>query len=101
MSRENINTWHFFILWYNYRVENKITKGMVKIMRFDYEKIMQENTVVHCETREQAIILSRWALSKDSYLEVNDWDIYNENTCYNLYSSMFGNLKFYQNENYT
>ena len=71
--------------------------------QFDYEKIMQPKTVIHCPTENQANELLKWADSKGldwscgnySYLHENNWDKYQEKTHYYLYEGKFGTIKSY------
>ena len=68
-------------------------------IEFDYDKIMQKNTVVHCDTEEKADKLLKWADSQglrwsngDSYLTVNEYFNYKEKTCYDLVYGLYGSL---------
>lgn len=70
-----------------------------EVLEFDYDKIMQENVVVHCETLEQSRNLKRWAHSKglkwfdgDSYLEVLWNSTY---TILNIFDGYQGSVKDY------
>lgn len=76
--------------------------------QFNYDLIMQPNTVVHCDTEEKDRELSIWADSKGlkwqsghSYLETNNWRIYKEDTCRYLYVGEFSGLDYYKKEGYT
>lgn len=76
--------------------------------QFNYDLIMQPNTVVHCDTEEKDRELSIWADSKglkwqsgNSYLEINNWRIYKEDTCRYLYVGEFSDLDYYKKEGYT
>jgi len=69
-------------------------------MKFNKELIMQENTVVHCDTKEKAARLLEWADSLgrswrygDSYLYNTNWDNYKELTCYYIYNNSFADTK--------
>ena len=71
------------------------------MIKFDYEKIMQIDTVVHCDTYEKAINLLKWADSiglkwcdSDSYLN-NAWGTYKEETCYYFYKGMYYYRNYY------
>lgn len=81
----NHKTKEEIISWLNETVPEKS-----EILEFDYDKIMQENIVVHCETEEKANELLKWAHSKGfkwiegSLLEYNYWDTYKEKTQYHF-----------------
>lgn len=68
--------------------------------QFDYYKIMQDNTVVHCDTEEKANNLLEWADSKDlkwchgrEYSKYNQWEDYKQSTCYNLKQGTYSGIK--------
>ena len=54
------------------------------------------DTVIHCETKEEAKRILRladaqgwkWSSGK-SYIDINHWDVYEEDTCYNLFSGRY------------
>ena len=76
--------------------------------KFNYNKIVKELTVVHCETEEQVNELLTWADSvglkwstERSYLGYNNYNDYKEDTCYYLYEGEFSFLYYYKKENYT
>jgi hypothetical protein len=76
------------------------------MIEFDYDKIMKENVVVHCDTEEKANNLLLWADSKGlkwsdykSY-KYNFWNVYWQKTCYDLYNGEFTNYNYYKNNNY-
>ena len=78
------------------------------IILFDYKKIMQPNTVVHCDTEEKAKKLLEWADSRglkwnngDSYKSVLNWHKYGKDTVYKLSSGLFGDEPWYKRNNYT
>jgi len=76
---------------------------------FDYDKIMKPNTVVHCDTKEKAINLIRWADSMglkwcdgEKYtLTCNEWDIRKTQTCYGIYKGYFSPKEYYEIKGYT
>ena len=77
-------------------------------IEFNYVKITQPNTVVHCETEEQANELLRWADSKGlewfsgiSYMEYNNWKEYQQETCYCLHRGEYGYKELYEDNGYT
>lgn len=76
--------------------------------QFNYDLIMQPNTVVHCDTEEKDRELSIWADSKGlrwgsgkDYLKYNNWHVYKKDTCYYLYAGEFSDVDFYKEEDYT
>lgn len=78
------------------------------IYLFDYNKIMQKDTVVHCDTEEKAKKLLEWADSKglkwcneDGYINDICWGEHKENTCYELFKGKFGSLNWNMINNYT
>ncbi len=71
--------------------------------KYDYNKIMQENTVVHCDTEEKAKDLLEWAdacglrwLSGKDYSVLNYQD-HSEETCYYLNNGEFSGLLYFTN----
>ncbi len=69
----------------------------------DIELLTNQNTVFHCETEiitnEFLKILHEHGLKWDngiSYLEINFWDRYKENTCYRPYDGKMGPLNHFQ-----
>lgn len=75
--------------------------------QFNYEKIMQPNTVVHCKTEEQAENLLKWVDSKglkwgsgDSYLNKTRYSTYGDETCYKLQNGNFAGYDFYAEKGY-
>ena len=77
------------------------------MLKFDYEKIMKENVVVHCNREWKAVNLLKWAHSNglkwdrgEYYLKCNAWYMYKDETCYNLYKGEFSSYNYYKNENY-
>ena len=69
---------------------------------------LKENEVIHCETEEQANAICKlmhesglkWN-SGDSYLEINNFSDYKENTCYNVKKSIFTELGYSKKNGYT
>jgi hypothetical protein len=77
------------------------------MIEFDYDRIVQPNVVVHCDTEEKAINLLKWADSvglkwcnKKSYLECNYYYMHREETCYNLYYNTYTDYNFYKYNHY-
>lgn len=77
------------------------------MINFDYDKIMQKKTVVHCETEEQANNLLKWADSKGltwnrnhSYIIYNCFIRYKEKTCYHIYSGCYRGYDYFKKRNY-
>ena len=86
---------------YAFISSGKITKRKKpKTINFpDYDKIMQPKTVVYCDTEEKANKLLKWADSKgltwcngDSYLNDNQYNVFKDQTCYDLYDGVYGGL---------
>lgn len=76
-------------------------------MKFNKNEIVKKNTVVHCETEQEAIELLTWACSVGltwnfgiSYLEHTHYDTYTNTTCYNLNDGTFSGLCHFKNEGY-
>jgi len=77
--------------------------------QFDYDTVMQPNTVIHATTESEANELLYWAHqqglkwgSGDSYLERSYWNKYNKQTCYcledksdSLNCSSYGSIESY------
>ena len=69
--------------------------------KFNWDLINQPNTVVHCETEQQAIELLteahnngfKW-LDGKKYINENNFDIYNNETCYYIYRGTYANIKY-------
>lgn len=67
---------------------------------------LKDNEVIHCSTPEENnIILQlfhnaglKWCTGK-TYLEKNEWETYEENTCYNPSKGNYGNLDHWKNIN--
>ena len=77
------------------------------MIEFDYEKIMQPNVVVNCDTYEKALIFLEWADSiglkwdnSKSYI-YNFWDLFGQKTCYNLYNGVYSSYTYFRDNNYT
>ena len=69
-----------------------------KMIKFNHNKIMNENTVVHCNTKEKAIKLLEWVeFEKIWDWKYNRWDKHKENTCYNILYNYYGHIKSYSN----
>lgn len=88
--------------------KENLSKGISeKTEKFNWGKILKENTVVNCVTEEQARSLLKEAHEKglkwcrgNSYLEKNHWSLCKENTCYDLLDGSFDSID-YCKENYT
>ncbi len=69
---------------------------------------LKENECIHCETEEQANTICKlmheagltWYFG-DSYLSKNNYDVYNQNTCYNPKIGQYCDFNFYKQNNYT
>lgn len=80
-----------------------------KIIEFDYDKIVQQGIVVNCKTKEQAKNLLKWADSKglewysgEKYLkDIWRWTASKQNTCYNLFEGLYGDIDYYCMRYYT
>ena len=75
---------------------------------FDKNKIMQENVVVHCKTKEEAKELLAWAdgqgmrwCNGGSYLNINEYSMYGDQTCYCLKAGEFGKYNSIKASGYT
>ena len=76
-------------------------------MKFNKELIMQDSTVVHCRTEEQANQLLEWAdsiglkwITGNSYKNYTNYISYHEQTCYYLYEGTYTDLEFYKEKGY-
>ena len=77
------------------------------MIEFDYDKIMQPDTVIHCDEEWKANNLLKWADSKGlswntgvSYLKCTVWVFYKRNTCYNLYRNELLKYDYCKDNNY-
>ena len=69
---------------------------------------LKENECIHCETEEQAKAICKlmheaglkWHFGY-SYLSKNNYDVYNQNTCYNPKIGQYCDFNFYKKNNYT
>ncbi len=75
---------------------------------FNYSKIMEPNTVVHCALEAEAEILLDWAGSKElswsdgvSFSNKTMYERYEGDTCYCIKGGTFCSLDYYRGENYT
>ena len=78
-----------------------------KMRKFNYNKIIKENTVVHCKTEDQANELLTWAdsvglrwVDGESYLGSNNYNEYGDKTCYYLFENGYGDLDWCIDEDY-
>lgn len=76
-------------------------------MKFDKEKIMQEDVIIHCDEKWKAEELLKWADKQgyvwrdgDSFLQENNWGNYKKNTCYDFNVGYYCDLSFYENNGY-
>jgi hypothetical protein len=109
ISKQGFDYWcSIFIKWrkIEYRV-NDMLWLLEEPTEFNYNKIIQPNNVVRCETEEQANELLRWANSKGltwssgkNYLSENQWEFYGKDTCYCLKDGLFSDKDYYENEGY-
>ena len=84
-----------------------INKEVHPMQKFNWNKILQPNTVVHCDTEEKANELLgeadsrglKWSSGLD-YANTQ-WNDYREKICYNLYSGGYYGLNYYKSQNYT
>ena len=77
------------------------------MIKFDYDKIMQPNVTVHCDTKEKAVNLIKWADSmylkwctNESYLDYDAWCVFKEKTCYDFYNGKYDNNNYFKDNNY-
>lgn len=82
-------------------LENKMTK-----QDFD-ELYVGEKLVVNCRSEEEANEFLKLADSfgykwrnEDSYLYTNNWDTYEEDTCYHIYDGTYTSLDYFTKYNY-
>lgn len=75
---------------------------------FNADLILKSKVAVHCCTKEKAINLLSWANSLgetwdsgDSYLKLDNWGRYEENTCYNINSGRYASIATYNDLSYT
>lgn len=66
------------------------------------------NLAVHCDTEEKANEFLKIAdefgykwCNGESYTDCNEWNRYDEQTCYDLESGGYADYKFFKQENYT
>lgn len=77
-------------------------------LKFDWDLILQQNTVINCNTENKAKELLKEAherglkwCSDESYLDYNKWDEYMQNTCYCLSEGRHGSKPVCIEKNYT
>jgi hypothetical protein len=76
------------------------------MIKFNYEKIMQPNTVVHIKTKKQDKKFRKWLISMG--LNWNDgkpystshWHVYRSKFCMNPFSKSYSDITFYEYEGY-
>ena len=75
--------------------------------KFNWDLIDKPNTVVHCETEEQAIELLteahndkfKWC-SEIDYLSRSTYDVHKSNTCYYIHDGTCCNIEYFKKQNY-
>ena len=73
------------------------------------KEAIKEKTVIHCETESEANrILNmahelgyRWWHGRSFIDAQNDWNIYENATCYSIENGCYSNIKYYKDANYT
>lgn len=72
-----------------------------------YSRLVKPEVAIHCETKEEAEQLLKWAHSqglkwntKKSYLSGTAYDIHKDKTCYSLYTGRYTEVSFYKSEGY-
>lgn len=76
-------------------------------MKFDFDKYKDQKVVMHCKTEEETIDFCRvmdeaglcWYNGR-SYKERNNYDWFNEKTCYNFNKGGYSGISFYRAENF-
>ena len=70
-------------------------------------RILRENIIINCVTKEQAIVLLNWASSFDrkwsdgqAYFSDNKWGMYGASMCYNIHSGEYCNIEHYIHHKY-
>lgn len=65
---------------------------------------LKQNEVIHCKTKEEAVricgMMHAAGLRPGSFFTDN-WDVHEENTCYDLRSDEAGHVALYVQDNYT
>jgi hypothetical protein len=77
-------------------------------MQFNWQLILQPNTVVHCDTYQKANTLLAeadgmgltWSNDR-SYVGWNQWEIFKNKTCYLLSMGELASINYYKQRNYT
>ena len=71
-------------------------------------RCLEENTVVHCDTKEKAIEFTNWldSIGKtwfggESYITDKNWCRYREETCYTAFAGAYSSISFYKRYGYT
>ena len=76
-------------------------------MKFNWNKILNANTVIHCDTEAKANALLteadsrglKWCYS-GTYNDNNRYDIHYDNTCYDFNNGYFGSRGYCEKHNY-
>lgn len=75
-------------------------------MMYFKEELLTKEIAVQCETKEQAKALLKWLHFKgkrwsngESYLEVNYWNKFKDNTCYEIHEGTYEEIDFCKEEN--
>lgn len=66
-----------------------------------------KNDVIHCSTLEEALAICqlmhdnglKWCNGK-TYIAVNDWNTYEENTCYRPYDGTYTEIDYFKRYNH-
>ena len=66
-------------------------------MKFNWNKILNAHTVIHCDTEEKANSL----LAEVEGWNNNYWKYYKYQTCYDICSNAYGRLEYYKDKSYT
>lgn len=93
---------NFFCTFFGKNERSVIFKK--RAIEFDYDKIMQKDTAVHCDTEGKANNLLKWADGKGlkwnaggKYTEGNSWEMYKKETCYSLFDGLYSDLPYLKN----
>lgn len=71
-------------------------------MKFNWDLIMQPNTVVHCDTEDKANeLLSEATKENKAYYGISYWKDYKQDTCYNISKNQYCGLSYFKDNNFT
>ena len=94
-------------------LKNKIMKKNQSVEKLEEPKIhikeaIKENTVIHCETEEEAerILDMAHELGYRWWIEMNyknnpEWGVYKSKMCYDLFGGSYSHYDYFKNKNYT